>query len=204
MSRQPVRPKAIHEHEAAAHAVLGHYARVAGWAPRLPVPVEQIIERCHGLYICWEPLPESPGEIVLGALDPPTRTIVMNETHASSILRRLGPTNFTFGHELGHWLYDAIPPEQGTLLDAGGERVLCQGSLKLPDAARLREVNANKFAACLLMPRHLVLQQFPNDPSAGALQQCADAWGVSRQALVIRLGELGLVGPKADGGLFRQ
>jgi hypothetical protein len=48
MSRQPVRPRAIHEHEATAHAVLGHYARVAGWVPQLPVPVEQIIERCHG------------------------------------------------------------------------------------------------------------------------------------------------------------
>ena len=63
MSRQPVRPRAIHEHEAAAHAVFAHYARVAGWAPRLPVPVEQIIERCHGLHICWEPLPEPPGAI---------------------------------------------------------------------------------------------------------------------------------------------
>ncbi len=203
MSRQSVRPKAVHEHEAAADAVLGHYARVANWRPRMPVPVEQIIERCYRLRICWEPLPERLGEIVLGALDTRARTILMNETHAGSVLRRLGPANFTFGHELGHWVYDAIPPEQGLLFDEEGERVLCEGTPELPDPARLREVNANKFAACLLMPRHLVLRQLPDDLSSGALEQCADAWGVSRQTLGIRLRELGLVGPRADGGLLR-
>jgi len=59
------------------------------------------------------------------------------------------------------------------------------------------EVEANRFAACLLMPRELLSQEIPKlsldlgDESA--LQELADAFAVSTQAMSIRLSQLGVL-----------
>lgn len=190
MTARPVHPRSLAQHELIAGEVLTRYARASGWCPALPVPVEQIIERCYNLRIAWEPLPEKEDERILGALDPAKKTLYMNETHAEALLSYVGPRNFTFGHELGHWIYDAMSPDQGSLL-ANDQPVFCRGASSLDRQAKLREVNANKFASCLLLPRDLVLGGLPEDRSPNALRRCANAWGVSLQTLEIRIGELG-------------
>ena len=53
-----------------------------------------------------------------------------------------------------------------------------------------REFNANKFASHLLMPRGLIAEAMLS-PKRPPLRRCARDWGVSKQALRIRLEGLG-------------
>ena len=163
------------------------------------MPVEQIIERCYDLRVEWVALPEGTGEMVLGALDPNQQTIFMNEAHAETVLARIGPLNFTFAHELGHWLYDAVPPEQQSLMPEASE-VFCRGGEVQDDTTRIRETNANKFAAALLLPTDLVRREARPDLDRAAVRGLAARWGVSQAALRIRLSELGYV--EQEDGLF--
>ena len=57
---------------------------------------------------------------------------------------------------------------------------------------RIREVNANKLAAHLLLPEDLVRQSNIAEV-LGDLPGTAKGWQVSRTALQIRLQELGLI-----------
>jgi Zn-dependent peptidase ImmA (M78 family) len=108
----------------------------------------------------------------------------------------IGPLRFTLAHELGHWLYDA--DRESTLFD---HPVFCR-RLAPSDPRHVREVNANKLAAALLLPSDLVRAAVGRSralvgpparlPSASQLNALARKWGVSRQALRIRLEELGL------------
>jgi Zn-dependent peptidase ImmA (M78 family) len=183
-----------------AGEVLRRYAQVAEWEPSLPVPVDLIIERCYGLMIEWQVLDEEPGDVILGALDPKAKTIVLNETHADTVLAHVGPTSFTFAHELGHWVYDAVPPEQGQLFDAAAE-TFCRGAADVDPVTRIREVNANKFAAALLMPEGLVRECLPESLTYSVVGALARQWGVSRRALEIRLETLGYFGDQLPGEL---
>ncbi len=170
--------------------VLRRYEAATGWTPSLPVPIEDIVERVFDLRILWEPIQENAGDIVLAMLVPEHRTIVVNETHADGILEAAGPLNFTFAHELGHWLFDAENPDQGRLFDDAGEPVFCRSSSVADETDRIREGNANRFAASLLMPRALLpideLRQMPYHE----LREEAARFGVSTQALQIRIDQL--------------
>jgi Zn-dependent peptidase ImmA (M78 family)/transcriptional regulator with XRE-family HTH domain len=190
----PVFPRSLERHEQRAAQVLTSYSMKTGWAGSLPIPVEHILESM-GLHILWEELEEPLGERILGALDPATSTIYMNQRHLNLFGDVIGPQAFTLGHELGHWLYDAENPAQLTFGEGGGGRVLCRGlrQIRLEDRARIREVNANQFAACLLLPRDMVAASISAPiPTLAALKAIANAWGVSRQALEIRLSQAGL------------
>jgi Zn-dependent peptidase ImmA (M78 family)/transcriptional regulator with XRE-family HTH domain len=190
----PVFPRSLERHEQRAAQVLASYSMKTGWARSLPIPVEHILES-RGLHILWEDLEEPTGERILGALDPATSTIYMNQRHLDLFGDVIGPQAFTLGHELGHWLYDAENPAQLTFGGEGGGRVLCRGlrQIRLEDRARIREVNANQFAACLLLPRDMVVASISEPiPTLPALKAIASAWGVSRQTLDIRLSQVGL------------
>ena len=159
------------------------------------MPVERIVEDQFDLRILWEDLDEPPGELILGALEPKTRTICLNERHQDLLLQFIGPYQFTLGHELGHWLYDAGHPDQLSLLSESDAVVFCrQPSQREVNPGRLREVNANKFATCLLMPAHLIRAAVrqPLGSSVEEVRALAASWGVSQTALRIRLEELGL------------
>ncbi len=189
----PVFPRSLERHELRAAQVLTDYSLKAAWARSLPVPVEHVLETM-GLRILWVELDEPLGERILGALDPATSTIYMNERHLKLFEDVIGPQAFTYGHELGHWLYDAENPAQLTLGGGEGGQVLCRGlrQIRLEDRARIREVNANQFAACLLLPRDLVVNAISSPvPNIAALKESARTWGVSRQTLEIRLSQLG-------------
>jgi Zn-dependent peptidase ImmA (M78 family)/DNA-binding XRE family transcriptional regulator len=190
---KPVFPRSLHRHEQKAAEVLARYAKSSGWKPSLPIPIEHVIE-AMGLKILWEPLEEPAGERILGALDPNTRTIHLNEHHLRLFGDVIGPEPFTLSHELGHWLYDADDPDQLTLLDGVEGRILCRGirQVHLTEQARIREVNANRFAASLLLPRDLVVAQVGEPISTEEqLKATARNWGVSRQTLEIRLRQMG-------------
>ena len=191
MSPRRAFPRAARQHEAAASETLSRFVSGSGWSPALPVPIEAIIESCYGLTILWAEIDEQPGEHILGALLPTQHQIVLNERHQELFERVIGPERFTLAHELGHWVYDADDPNQATLFDVDLLPVFCRGAAD--DKANIREVNANKFAACVLLPADLVRAAVSDRyRSWEAVKAQATEWGVSRRTLEIRLATLGL------------
>ena len=141
------------------------------------------------------PIDESPGGITLGDLLPAERVIRLNERHMDLFETWVGPEGFTLAHELGHWVYDAVDPNQQELFEEGNSgRVFCRcPDATLEDIAKLREVNANKFASCLLMPSDLLQPRLPaRFASWQHLAAVAGDIGVSRRALEIRIETLDL------------
>ena len=169
----------------------------------LPVPIELIIEQTYGLEILWAEVPEPPKAIILGALAPREKRILLNSRHESMFERWMGPERFTLAHELAHWIYDADDPNQ-LALDLGGEadEQYCyhRESPGLSNHLQIREVNANKLAAHVLLPEELVRRAIPE---AGQLElrDVAAKWQVSRTMLQIRLRELGLVSEHSQSQL---
>ena len=187
-------------HAVVARSVLDRYQAETGEAISLPVPIEMIIERLYNLDILWDEIPEPPDTIILGALSPRESQIVLNTRHEALFDEVLGPERFTLAHELAHWIYDAEHPGQQTLdIDAQPSERYCYSreSPGLSHDERRRETNANRLAAHLLLPQHLVraepLEAVLSDP-AGTAQR----WQVSRQMLGIRLEELGLIDGASD------
>jgi hypothetical protein len=189
------RPRSRQEHEATAARILARHAQLTGWTPALPIPIDSMIEDGYGLAILWQPLDDVGDAVVLGALDATSRTIILNERRLDIFERVIGPERFTLAHELSHWVYDAENPDQMTLLEDSSERALCRApSARLNDSAAIREINANKLAACMLLPSGLVRDRLttPPFPTNAGLAEAAHGWGVSTSTLRFRLTELGL------------
>lgn len=189
-------PRRDEQHAVVADHVIHRHEVATGHPVTLPVPVELIIEATYGLNVLYEEIPERPDRMILGALFPAERHIVMNSRHLDLFERVVGPERFTLAHELGHWIYDADDPDQ-LALDLDGEEPPQQycyhrGKTDLSDDLQLREVNANKLASHLLMPEHL-LQREDIEAVMADFRGTAASWGVSQQALRIRLEGLGLI-----------
>lgn len=188
-------PRSAASHERKASEILRRHVQQGGQAVSLPVPIEMIVEQTYQLTVVYDSIAEHDGAMILGALDPDRRTIVMNEVHQDMFDEVIGPDRFTLAHELSHWVYDADDPNQMTFefSDDVENRVFCldRATSGLPESDRIREVNANKLAAALLLPASLVVAEAPR--LAGAdLRTVAKSWGVSHQTLTIRLDELNL------------
>ena len=191
-------PRPEYQHALTASRVLTRHASITGVPVTLPVPIELIIEQSYGLEILWDEIEESPGTIILGKLKPICRRIVLNIRHESLFEEWIGPEHFTLAHELAHWIYDADNPEQFAFnFDEQSTDLCCYGLAESPglralETIQIREINANKLAAHLLLPEDLVrnvsireiLTDFPDT---------ARTWQVSRKTLRIRLHELGLI-----------
>jgi len=104
---------------------------------------------------------------------------------------------FTAAHEYAHWLLKDRPVE---LLDL---------SVKTDD---LLEVRANAFAAAFLLPRNGLVEYFSNAGmlregalshlSQGDVVRAMDQFGVSRQALLYRMQNLGLISEPVRNALW--
>ena len=173
------------------------HALSSGVKVELPVPIELIIEQTYGLEILWDDIREAPGTILLGALSPIDRRIVLNSRHESLFYHYMGPERFTLAHELAHWIYDADDPDQMALgFEEKPSELYCywRDSPGISDIQQIREINANKLAAHLLLPEELVRSANINEVLSD-LPATAMKWQVSQTALRIRLQELGLVRP---------
>ena len=98
---------------------------------------------------------------------------------------------FTIAHEIGHFLLH----KGGTFIDKGTyARFRDQES---GSGTVSEEKQANQFAAALLMPAQWVEDAFkehPFDPADGSsLQDLADTFRVSTQAMMFRLSNMGLL-----------
>ncbi len=98
---------------------------------------------------------------------------------------------FTIAHEIGHMLLHA---DQPLIIDQSGGAII--GTRQEGDDSP-REIEANAFAASLLMPadwvkKELKRRQLPNaDDNDAAVSSLARTFGVSQQAMMYRLVNLG-------------
>lgn len=129
------------------------------------------------------------GKPASGALVPDRKLVLVE---ANDIVER---QRFTLAHECGHLFLDYRNAGSLPLFDLDElKSFLCapsdiEAQQSEPSWMNLREVLANRFAAHLLMPESLTRDLFRQHRSVDA---CANDLAVSRQALSIRLSQLGL------------
>lgn len=125
-----------------------------------PVPIDDILELHLELAFCLADLQtELSHPDVLGGIWFGDRMIKVDQSLDPSIRPKLlGRYRFTLAHEVGHWrlhrqhLMD--DPSAKSLFEANCEPAFVQRSGANPP----EEIQANAFAACVLMPRELVYE----------------------------------------------
>ncbi len=200
-----------------AEDIIAGYESKLGCVVRPPIPVEDIIERYFDLKIGFVDFEKNYGmQGVLGATYVKKGLICAN-THLLSDCNE-GRLVFTFAHEVGHWVL-----HRKYINDDGGPRadrtaILCRKK----DAKKPIEWQADYFAACMLLPEKWVRSAFEKSvgsqpikfyneksviDSSIYIEPCVSNWpfiaqavqnaggflNVSKQALIIRLQELGLI-----------
>lgn len=149
----------------------------------IPVNLEDLAKRL-GVTIVKEDLDEEVSGLLL--IRDNKVTIGINKNHHPNRQR------FTLGHELGHYL---LHSDQSTVFVDGD--VIIFRDTKSGEGEDWNEVEANNFAAELLMPTPLVrsiLSEKKLDLSDDiALRRLASRFGVSEQAFSIQLTKLDMI-----------
>jgi IrrE N-terminal-like domain len=163
---------------AAAETVLAAVPSYVWDGEHVPVPIEDIVDTCFGLFVrdvedmsaAPGAPPLAPGQSLSGLLLPARGEIWVNADEA----RRWPPRRrFTIGHELGHWVMHR----------AGQQSLFCRrttvdesGAAAAPDI----EEEASAFAAELLMPRWLFVREHARH--GGNVEALCAAFNSSRVA----------------------
>lgn len=154
-------------------AELADLVRLAAGQTRPPIDVQHVIAHCNVRYT-EESMPDALSGLV----------VVVDDTPVMAIRREDSPRRrrFTAAHELGHVLLVHHDTFHVDLTAAEGVP---------PNYNWRHERAANDFAAALTMPATLLREDVTNmvQPSTSAL---ADRYGVSEQAMSIRLTALGI------------
>lgn len=190
-------------HATIAAEVLARHEHEVGTPVTLPVPIELIIEKTFRLQILSDEIDEPPGSMILGALAPADRLIVLNSRHQAMFDQWIGPERFTLAHELAHWIYDADDPSQLAFEHTDSTKQLfCyhRDANAQGEQTRVREMNANKLAANLLLPERLV-REIDVEWALANFRVAAARWGVSQTTLRIRLETLELIDDSDVHGL---
>ncbi len=174
---------------AEADLLLAEWEKSKGVEVAAPVPIEDLAEIHLGLTVEMGDLGAMLGHRdVLGAIWFEDRTIRIDRSLDPALNRAmLGRFRFTLAHEVGHWRLHRQhlrpDPSQRTLDEAyPPPAVICRAG-----ATAAEEVQANKFAAMLLMPRRILRGAFV-------------AWRGSDEPLVIQ----DLVAPARTGDRRRD
>ena len=159
-------------------AALLHEANVD--AP--PVPVEKLAE-LSGAVIRYEPFTGRMSGVLYNGDDVERAVIGINALHPSVRQR------FSIAHELGHLVL-----HDDTELQVDRHAFVAFRDLASSTADDPREVEANQFAAALLMPEYLLsrcVNELDDDLDfENAIAWLAQRFGVSEQAMTIRLTSL--------------
>ena len=161
----------------------------------VPVPVEDIAENHYRLLVeLHDDLAASlgrAGETISGFLIPDTRVIGVDSEEAG---RAPGRRRFTVAHEVGHWVIHCALGASSV-----DEAVLCRARTVKEDPQQNEtadspvdgmldypapELEANQFAAAMLMPAGLVVEEVGRSRDVAAL---AERFGVSSWAMERRL-----------------
>lgn len=160
---------------------------------RLPIDVERVAQELD-ILVRYEPFDEDLSGVLIRE---PQRTFIgVNSSHAITRQR------FTIAHEIGHF----VLKHKGDLFvdrTVRREAVIIPRDGKSSLGTDLQEVQANRFAAELLMPVKLVSEQITKllakttKPSADTLAgELAQMFKVSSQAMEYRLTNLGYLIPR--------
>lgn len=143
-----------------------------------PVRVKDIAEH-YDIRVKKMKFPDSSVSGVIGYRDNQV-TIAVNSDHHPC--RR----NFTMAHELGHFL---LHPHSVVV-----DRALFRNTVS-SEAVSVEEIEANGFAAELLMPEHDVREQAREYAALceDEIKELCKRYGVSTMAMTIRLTSLGLM-----------
>jgi Zn-dependent peptidase ImmA (M78 family) len=201
----------------AAAAVIAGYAAKINRPVQPPIPVEAIIERGLGIKLAFADLRKKLElNDVLGATYVKEELICVDRSLAED--QDEGRLCFTFAHEAGHWVLHRQLIDQIDRTDGNAGRIYC----RIKDARKPAEWQADYFASCLLMPAVAVENAFRTIYGSKALvlynvksaycgpicfDPCVANWpllaatvkaaghftNVSKQAMIIRLQDLGLV-----------
>lgn len=146
-----------------------------------PVPVEDIAHRL-GIVVMRDAMRDVSGMLLR---DSGPSVIAVNSSHSPRRQR------FTIAHELGHFqLHRGVFVDPDTRINLRSSRA--------SSGVDREEIQANAFAAALLMPDRMVMQAAvaQRTPSAGQMSaDLAQIFDVSEQAMDIRLSVLGILTP---------
>jgi Zn-dependent peptidase ImmA (M78 family) len=149
-----------------------------------PVPVEHIAQS-HGIEVREAPT----GTNISGALVRSNGVVFIAVNSAHHLNRR----RFTIAHELAHYHLD----HPGTDLHVDGDFTINLRDQTSSQATDKHEIEANAFAAALLMPHEFLIRDLievvPLDDEK--IRRLAKKYQVSEQAMTIRLVNLGFVSP---------
>lgn len=147
----------------------------------VPVPIEQLA-KYHGALIHYEPFEGEVSGMVHRRADG-TALIGVNSSHAKTRQR------FTIAHELAHLL---LHRDENFHVDEKSPIGFRNEESSL--ATNANEIEANQFAAELLMPVKLLEKEIENLPknidAERAVLELADRFQVSEQAMTLRLTRL--------------
>ncbi len=155
-------------------------------------PVDpELVAKHLGVQVKFEPLNEISGLTFHG--DKGNR-IIVNDSHPPNRRR------FTLAHEIGHFLL-----HQGRQLVVDSSVRVSRRDDLSSLATDSQEIEANTFAANLLMPRNFVLDALreilsddENIEAETAIGMLGQRFGVSREAMQYRLVNLGVLNVETD------
>lgn len=158
-----------------------------------PVPVQQIAQDL-GIHVRYQPMKGDSDVSAVLKRDEGVAIIGVNSSHAPHRQR------FSIAHELGHYFLhsdDELFIDFASMIQ--GKRSHYRNSLS-SQAKNREEMDANAFAAALLMPRSMVerkldeyLEEQPQATSDNVVAELAAVFHVSREAMNFRLLNLGLL-----------
>jgi Zn-dependent peptidase ImmA (M78 family) len=170
-----------------AFNLLQKYSSNNNWQISFPIPVELIIETELKYSNSVENLGD---ERILGAIDQVNKIIYTNENVQNKFDKYKGLYEFTLAHEIGHWDLHCNYLETQLTINEIQVSLICRDGDN-----DFKEVQANKYAAALLMPELLVKEKLKNLDylNWSALYKISEAWQVSISALKNRLESLNLL-----------
>lgn len=200
-----------------ASEVISDYENLTSQNVKPPIPVENILELSLELCLVFEDLRQILGiEDALGATYVKSRRICIDESLLEDRLE--GRLSFTCAHEVGHWVLHREFVNAAGRSSSNCGAIFC----RVKDAKQPIEWQADYFASCLLMPEKsircawnktygpdsLTLYNVKSaysgplyfDPCVSNWHLIADTvcdagnfFNVSKQAMIIRLQDLGLI-----------
>jgi len=200
-----------------AEQVIFDYENLTSQEVRPPIPVENILELSLGLHLVFQDLRQILGiNDALGATYVQSRRICIDKSlldHKSE-----GRLAFTCAHEVGHWVLHREFVNAAGRSGINSDAIFC----RVKDAKQPIEWQADYFASCVLMPENEIRRAWHKafgskpltlfnvrsaysgplcfDPClrnwpfiSDSIRNAGNFFNVSKQAMIIRLQDLGLV-----------
>lgn len=147
-----------------------------------PIDVEGLAEKL-GARVVFDDLDEDVSGFLLRENN--VSTIAVNQSHHPNRQR------FTIAHECGHLLLHANSGDQ-LWVDKTYSPVFYR-NVESSSGEKFHEIQANQFAAGVLMPEELLRQHVKGDVSDMDISRLALRFKVSEQAMTLRLVALGML-----------